>query len=59
MFALCVVCCVHSYYRQAVGETRTKQELEQTVETRGGEKFPALCDQLAEEYGVHPASLLC
>ena len=48
----------HRYYRQVVGETRTKQELEQTVETRGGEQLPALCDELAEKHGVHPASLL-
>lgn len=48
----------YRYYRQVVGETRTKQELEQTVETRGGEQLPALCDELAEKHGVHPASLL-
>lgn len=48
----------HSYYRDMVGETRTKGELEQTVEAMGGEKFPALCDQLYEQYGMHPATVL-
>ena len=47
-----------SYYRDVAGERRTQQQLEQQVESMGGEKFPALCDQLNEEYGVHPASLL-
>lgn len=46
------------FYRQVVGETRTKEELVQQVEAMGGEKFPALCDRLNEEYGEHPASLL-
>ena len=50
--------CTRSYYRDVAGERRTQQQLEQQVESMGGEKFPALCDQLNEEYGVHPASLL-
>ena len=54
----CTWSFVHSYYRDVVGETRTKKELEQQVETMGCEKFPALCDQLKDEYGVHPASVL-
>ena len=49
---------VRSFYRQVAGETRTKRELEQQVETMGGWQFPALCDRLNQEYGAHPASLL-